>query len=121
VTNSFRGLRTSAAGEVSRPLVLLLIATALSLLVGKAEAQYAYFRHPDALAEGGETVPVLAANPNRAFVYCVIASPGKGEPLAQSVVKMGNAMSAVPVQYPGQPSRLWANTGAVWVFSDQWP
>ena len=71
------------------------------------------------LVKQGATTAVLPANPLRAFVYCVIASPRKGEPLAPSVVTMGDATTGVAVYYPDHPPQLWASTGAVWVFSDQ--
>jgi hypothetical protein len=41
-------------------------------------------RTPNALVNQRATTAVLPANPLRAFVYCVIASPGKGQPLALS-------------------------------------
>jgi len=74
---------------------------------------------PGALVQLWATTAVLPANPLRAFVYCVIASPGKGEPLAPSVVTMGDATTGVPVQYPDRPPQVGGNAGAVWVFSDQ--
>ena len=104
---------------MSRPRIFLLALAALCLMTGKTHAQYAYVTHPDVLVKQGTTTPVLPANPLRAFVYCVIASPGKGEPLAPSVATMGNAIAGVPVRYPDRPPQLWGNTGAVWVFSDQ--
>jgi hypothetical protein len=103
---------------MNKPRILLLAFAALFLGLGKAHAQYAYVKHPDVLVEPGATIAVLPANPLRAFVYCVIASPGEGEPLAPSVVKMG-ATTSVPVQYPDSPPKLWASTDKVWVFSDQ--
>jgi hypothetical protein len=104
---------------MSRPRAFLLALAVLCLMLGKAHAQYAYVTHPDALVESRATTAVLPANPYRAFVYCVIASPHKGEPLAPSVVRMGNATTGVLVQYPDRPAKLWGNTGTVWVFSDQ--
>jgi hypothetical protein len=100
------------------PRTLLLAFAALFLTLGEAHAQYAYVKHPDAVVQQGATT-VLPANPFRAFVYCVIASPGKGEPLAPSVVRMGDATRGVPVQYPDRPPKFWASTGEVWVYSDQ--
>jgi hypothetical protein len=99
--------------------LFFLVLAASRLMSSKAHAQYAYVKHPDALVEPGTTVAVLPANPLRAFVYCVIANPAKGESLAPSVVTMGDAKTRVPVQYPDRPPRLWGSTGIVWVFSDQ--
>lgn len=104
---------------MSRLRILLVSLAALSLTLGKAHAQYAYVKHPGVLVKRSTTTPVLLANPLRAFVYCVIASPGKSEPLAPSVATMGDARTGVAVQYPDSPPQLWGNTGAVWVFSDQ--
>jgi hypothetical protein len=104
---------------MSRPRVFILVLAALCLMLGKARAQYAYVKHPDALVESRTTTAVLPANPFRAFVYCVIASPGEGEPLAPSVVTMGDAITGVPVQYPDRKPKFWGNTGTVWVLSDQ--
>ena len=104
---------------MSRPRVFLLALAVLCLMLGKAHAQYAYVTHPNALVNQRATTAVLPANPLRAFVYCVIASPGKGQPLALSVVTMGDATTDVLVQYPDRPPQLWGNTGTVWVFSDQ--
>jgi hypothetical protein len=104
---------------MSRPRVFLLALAVLCLMLGKAHAQYAYVTHPNALVNQRATTAVLPANPLRAFVYCVIASPGKGQPLAPSVVTMGDATTDVLVQYPDRPPQLWGNTGAVRVFSDQ--
>jgi hypothetical protein len=104
---------------MDRPRTLLLAPlAALFLTLGKAHAQYAYVTS-DAVVEQRATTAVLPANPLRAFVYCVIASPGKGETLAPSVVKMGDATTGVPVQYPDRSPKLWASTGKVWIFSDQ--
>ena len=91
----------------------------LFLILGNAHTQYVYVKHPEVLVKQGATTAVLPANPLRAFVYCVIASPGKGEPLAPSVVTMGDAITGVAVHYLDHPLQLWANTGVVWVFSDQ--
>ena len=105
-----------------RPRVFFLALTVfclMCLMLGKARAQYAYVKHPGALVESRATTAVLPANPLRAFVYCVIASPGKGEPLAPSVVTMGDATTGVAVHYPDRPPQLWGSTGMVWVFSDQ--
>jgi len=104
---------------MSRPRVFLLALAVLCLMLGKARAQYAYVTHRGALVESRATTAVLPANPFRAFVYCVIVSPGKGEPLAPSVVTMGDATTGVAVHYPDRPPQLWGNTGMVWVFSDQ--
>ena len=104
---------------MSRPRVFLLALAVLCLMLGTARAQYAYVTHRDALVESRATTAVLPANPFRAFVYCVIASPGKGEPLAPSVVTMGDATTGVAVHYPDRAPQLWASTGMVWVFSDQ--
>jgi hypothetical protein len=104
---------------MNSPRTLLLAFAALFLTLGEAHAQYAYVTHPNLLVEQRATTAVLPANPLRVFVYCVIASPGKGESLAPSVVRMGNATRGVTVQYPDRPPKLWASTGEVWVFSDQ--
>jgi hypothetical protein len=104
---------------VNRRRILLLELAAVFLTLGKAHSQYAYVTHPNALVNQRATTAVLPANPLRAFVYCVIASPGKGQPLAPSAVTMGDATTGVLVQYPDRPPQLWGNTGAVWVFSDQ--
>ena len=104
---------------MNRRRILLLALAAQLLALGKAHAQYAYVTHSGALVEQDATTAVLPANPLRAFVYCVIASPGKGETLAPSVVKMGDATTGVPVQYPDRSPKLWASTGKVWIFSDQ--
>lgn len=98
---------------------MLLAFAALFLMSAEAHAQYAYVTHPNVLVVQGATTAVLPANPLRLFVYCVIASPGKGEPLAPSVVTMGDATTGVAVHYPDRPPQLWGNTGEVWVFSDQ--
>ena len=79
--------------------------SALFLTLGETQAQYAYVTHPDVLVEQGATVAVLPPNPLRAFVYCVVASPGKGEPLAPSIVTMGDARTGVAVQYPDLPPK----------------
>lgn len=105
--------------SMDRPRALLLAFPALFLTLGEAHAQYAYITRSKVLVEQHATVAVLSANPLRAFVYCVIASPGKGEALAPSVVTMGDATTGVPVQYPDRPPKLWASTGEVWAFSDQ--
>jgi hypothetical protein len=102
-----------------RPRVFFLALPVFWLMLGKARAQYAYVKHPGALVESGTTTAVLPANPLRAFVYCVIASPHKGEPLAPSVVTMGDATTGVAVHYPDRPPQVWGSTGMVWVFSDQ--
>jgi hypothetical protein len=107
------------SSSMNRPRTLLLALAALFLTLGEAHAQYAYVTHPGAVVEQAATTALLPANPFRAFVYCVIASPGRGEPLAPSVVRMGDATTAVPVQYPDRPPKLWASTSKVWVFSDQ--
>jgi hypothetical protein len=104
---------------MSKSRVFLLVLTALCLMLGKTHAQYTYVTHSNALVEQGATMAVLPENPLRAFVYCVIASPGKGEPLAPSVVTMGDAITRVPVQYPDRPPKLWGSTAEVWVSSDQ--
>jgi hypothetical protein len=103
---------------MSRLRILLVSLATLLLTLGNAHAQYVYVKHPGVLVKQGATTAVLPANPLRAFVYCVIAVPGKGEPLAPSVVTMGDATTGVAVHYLDQPPQLWANTGA-WVFSDQ--
>jgi len=96
------------------------VLAALHVIFGKAHAQYAYVTYPGAVIEQGATTAVLPANPLRAFVYCVIVSPDKGEPLAPLVVKMGNPTTgSVPIQYPDRPPQPWGNTGEVWIFSDQ--
>ena len=99
--------------------ILLLALAAQLLTLEKAHAQYLYVTHSDLLVEQGATTAVLPANPLRAFVYCVIRSPGKGEPLAPSVMKMGDGTTSVPVQYPNRPPKLWGSSSKVWVFSDQ--
>jgi hypothetical protein len=98
---------------------LLLTSAAIFLTFGNAHAQYAYVTHPDVVVESQTTVAVLPANPFRVFVYCTIASPKKGDPFAPSVVTMGNATSAVAIQYPDRRPQPWGNAGKVWVFSDQ--
>ena len=60
---------------MSRPRVFFLARAVFCLMLGKARAQYAYVKHPGALVESRATTAVLPANPLRAFVYCVIASP----------------------------------------------
>ncbi len=104
---------------MSRLRTPLLAFSVLFLTLEGAYPQYAYVTHLVAVVEQGATIAVLPANPLRAFVYCVIASPGKDEPLAPSVVRMGGATTGVRVQYPDNPPQLWGNTGEVWVFSDQ--
>ena len=104
---------------MNRRRILLLALAAQLLALGKAHAQYAYVTHSNALVEQDATTAVLPANPLRAFVYCVVASPGKGQPLAPSVVKMGDATTSVPLQYPDRPPKLWGSSSKVWVFSDQ--
>ena len=104
---------------MNRSRISLLAFSALFLALGKARAQYAYVTHPDVLVGESATTAVLPANPLRAFVYCIIASPGKGEPLAPSVVIMGDATIGVPIQHSDRPPPLWGNTGKVWIFSDQ--
>ena len=99
--------------------ILFFAVTVQLLLQGKAHAQYAYVTHPNVLVDQGATVAVLPANPLRAFVYCIIASPRKGDTLAPSVVTMGNAATGVPVYFPDHPAKPWANSGEVWVSSDQ--
>ena len=89
-----------------RPRVFFLARAVFCLMLGKARVQYAYVKHPGALVESRATTAVLPANPLRAFVYCVIASPGKGEPLAPSVVTMGDATTGVAVHYPDRPPQL---------------
>ena len=113
------GQRGYPVSPMNRPPTLHLAFAALLLTLGEAHAQYAYVTHPNVLVEQRATVAVLPANPLRAFAYCVIASPGKGEPLAPSVVRMGDATRGVPVQYPDRPPKFWASTGEVWVYSDQ--
>ena len=97
---------------------LLTLAVEL-LTLGTAHSQYGYVRHPAVLVQQGATVAVLPANPLRAFVYCVITSPGKGEAFAPSIVTMGNAKTSVPILNPDRAPQLWGNSGDVWVFSDQ--
>jgi hypothetical protein len=97
---------------------ILFLALAVQLLsLGKAHAQHAYVTHPNTLFDQRATVAVLTANPLRAFVYCVIVNPGKGETLAPSVVTMGNGTNAVPVYFPDRRPQLWANSGKVWAGS----
>jgi hypothetical protein len=99
---------------------ILLLTLGLQLLIlGTAHAQYTYLRHPAVLVEQGATVAVLPANPRRAFVYCVITSPSKGEAFAPLTVVAGNATTGVPLSYPDRVPQLWGNSGEVWVFSDQ--
>jgi hypothetical protein len=98
---------------------LLVSLATLLLTLGNAHALYVYVKHPEVFVKQGATTAVLPANPLRAYVYCIIVSPGKGDPLAPSVVTMGDATTGVAVHYPDHPPQLWANTGAVWVFSDQ--
>jgi hypothetical protein len=104
---------------MNRPRILLLALAVQLLTLGTAHSQYAYVTHPDVLVEQAATTAVLPANPLRAFVYCVIASPKKGEPFAPTVVTMGNTTTGVPVHFPDRRPQLWANAGEVWVFSDQ--
>jgi hypothetical protein len=66
---------------MNRRRILLLALAAQLLTLGEAHAQYAYITRSKVLVEQHATVAVLSANPLRAFVYCVIASPDKGEPL----------------------------------------
>jgi hypothetical protein len=75
------------AATMSRLRILRVSLAFLFLTLGTAHAQYVYIKHPEVLVKQGATTAVLPANPLRAFVYCVIASPGKGEPLAPSVVR----------------------------------
>ena len=99
---------------------ILLLTLAVQLLtLGTAHSQYTYIRHPAVLVQQGATVAVLPANPLRAFVYCVIASPGKGEAFAPFIVTVGNATTNVPIFYPDRAPQLWGNSGDVRVFSDQ--
>jgi hypothetical protein len=98
---------------------LLLASVAIFLTFGKAHAQYVYVTHPDVVVESQATVAVLPANPLRVFVYCTIASPKRGEPFAPSVVTMGDAASAVAIQYPDRRPQPWGNAGKLWVFSDE--
>lgn len=108
------------AHQLIEGLRILLLALAVQLLsLGKAHAQYAYVTHPNVLVDQGATVAVLPANPLRAFVYCIIASPRKGDALAPSAVTMGSPAAGVPVYFPDRPPKPWANSGEVWVFSDQ--
>src|SRR5215813_7380335 len=91
---------------------ILVLALAVQLVsLGRAHAQYSYVKHSNVLVEQGATVAVLPANPLRAFVYCTIASPSKGETLAPSVVTMGNGTIAVPIYFPDRRPQLWANSG----------
>jgi len=111
---------TGVAHQLMNGLRILLLALAVQLLsLGKAHAQYAYVKHPNVLVDQGATIAVLPANPLRAYVYCVIASPGKGETLAPSVVTMGNGTLAVPVYFSDRRPQLWASSDEVWVYSDQ--
>jgi hypothetical protein len=112
---SIYGVRPSG----NRLRILLLALAALFLALGNAHAQYAYVTHPSVLVRENATVAVLPANPVRVFVYCIIANPKRGEPLAPTVVTMGNDTTGVRVEYPGRTPQLWGNTGRVWVFSDQ--
>ena len=108
------------ARQLMNGLRILSLALAVQLVsLAKAHAQYAYVTHPNVLVDQGATVAVLPANPLRAFVYCTIASPRKGDALAPSVVTMGNATSGVLVYFPDRPAKPWANSGEVWVSSDQ--
>ena len=98
----------------------LLLAIVVQLLgQDNAHAQYSYVKHPKVLVEQGATVAVLPAKPLRAYVYCIIASPAKGETLAPSVVTMGDSASGVPMYFPDHRPQLWANSDEVWVYSDQ--
>jgi hypothetical protein len=109
----------SYSNSMSRHLAPLSAFSALFLMLGGAYPQYAYVTHPGAVVERRALTAVLPENPLRAFVYCVIASPGKDEPLAPSVVTMGDATTGVLVQYPDHPPQLWGSRGEIWVFSDQ--
>lgn len=113
---SFARIRQS---PMSRLRILPVSLAALCITLGKAHAQYAYVKHSEVLVQRGATTAVLPENRLRAFVYCVVTSPGKSEPLAPSVVTMGDATTGVAVHYPDRPPQPWGNTGAVWVFSDQ--
>src|SRR5579863_8589212 len=99
--------------------ILLLTLTVQLLTLGTTHSQYTYVSHPAVLVQQGATIAVLPANPLRAFVYCVITSPGKGEAFAPSIVTVGNATTGVPILYPDRAPQLWGNSGDVWVFSDQ--
>jgi hypothetical protein len=108
------------AHQLMNGLRILFLALGVQLLsLGKAHAQYAYVTHPNILVDQGATVAVLPANPLRAFVYCVIVNPRKGETLAPSVVAMGNGTIAVSVYFSDRRPQLWASSDEVWVFSDQ--
>jgi hypothetical protein len=100
---------------------LLVSLATLLLTLGNAHALYVYVKHPEVFVKQGATTAVLPANPLRAYVYCIIVSPGKGDPLAPSVVTMGDAATGVAVHYSDDPPQLWANTGAVWVFGSGRP
>lgn len=105
---------------MSRLRVSLLAFSALFFLTSEgAYPQYAYVTHLGTVVEPGAPTAVLPANPLRAFVYCLIASPGKGEPLAPSFVTLGNTTTRVRVQYPDQPPQPWGSTGEIWATSDQ--
>ena len=107
------------AHQLINGLRILSLALAVQLVsLAEAHAQYAYVTHPNLLVDQGATVAVLPPNPLRTFV-CTIASPRKGDTLAPSVVTMGNATTGVPVYFPDRPAKPWANSGEVWVSSDQ--
>jgi hypothetical protein len=109
----------NCGSKMRRPRAFFLALAVWCLMLGKARAQYAYVTHSNVLVNQRATTIVLPANPLRAFVYCVIASPARGEALAPSVVTMGDATTGVAVHYPDRPPQLWGSTGMVWVFSDQ--
>jgi hypothetical protein len=92
---------------MSRLRILLVSFATLLLTLGNARAQYVHVKHTEVLVKQRATTAVLPANPLRAFVYCVIASPGKDDPLAPSVVTTGDATTGVAVHYPDHPPQLW--------------
>jgi hypothetical protein len=95
------------AHQLIEGLRILLLALAVQLLsLGKAHAQYAYVTHPNVLVDQGATVAVLPANPLRAFVYCIIASPRKGDALAPSAVLWAALQLEYPYTFPTVPQNL---------------
>jgi hypothetical protein len=96
---------------MGRLRILPVSLAVLFLTLGNAHAQYVYVKHPEVLVKQGATTAVLPANPLRAFVYCVIASPGKGEPLApcrdngRRYKRSGRTLSRSPTAALGEHRR----------------
>jgi hypothetical protein len=102
------------------PSSVLMLALAGQLLMpGVAQSQYTYVTHPSVLVRQGVMTEMLPSNPLRVFVYCVIASPKRGEPFAPSYAWIGNVVTGVRVEYPDRAPQVWGSTSEIWVFSDQ--